>query len=83
MNKGLLVLKVLLVLKALKALLVLKVLLALKVLKVLLVLKEIKDLLDTLPRSSSVAIIHPSDLQKELFTDSGAGTLIRRGYKLF
>ncbi|KAK9435485.1 arg-6 protein [Metarhizium brunneum] len=32
-----------------------------------------------LPRSSSVAIIHPSDLQKELFTDSGAGTLIRRG----
>lgn len=42
-------------------------------------IKEIKELLDTLPRSSSVAIIHPSDLQKELFTDSGAGTLIRRG----
>ncbi|KAF5548119.1 n-acetyl-gamma-glutamyl-phosphate reductase [Fusarium mexicanum] len=39
-------------------------------------------LLDTLPRSSSVAIIHPSDLQKELFTDSGAGTLIRRGDKI-
>ncbi|KAF5543578.1 n-acetyl-gamma-glutamyl-phosphate reductase [Fusarium napiforme] len=38
--------------------------------------------LDTLPRSSSVAIIHPSDLQKELFTDSGAGTLIRRGDKI-
>ena len=45
-------------------------------------IKEIKDLLDTLPRSSSVAIIHPSDLQKELFTDSGAGTLIRRGDKI-
>lgn len=45
-------------------------------------IKEIKDLLDTLPRSSSVAIIHPQDLQKELFTDSGAGTLIRRGNKL-
>ncbi|KAJ9155227.1 hypothetical protein NKR23_g1926 [Pleurostoma richardsiae] len=45
-------------------------------------IKEIKDLLDTLPRASSVAIIHPQDLQKELFTDSGAGTLIRRGNKL-
>jgi N-acetyl-gamma-glutamyl-phosphate reductase / acetylglutamate kinase len=45
-------------------------------------IKEIKQLLDTLPRSSSVAIIHPNDLQKELFTDSGAGTLLRRGDKL-
>jgi len=45
-------------------------------------IKEIKELLDQLPRSSSVAIIHPADLQKELFTDSGAGTLIRRGNKL-
>ncbi|KAI0300574.1 bifunctional acetylglutamate kinase/N-acetyl-gamma-glutamyl-phosphate reductase [Multifurca ochricompacta] len=36
-------------------------------------LREIKELLDHLPRSSS----------KELFTDSGAGTLIRRGYRLF
>ncbi|CAJ2503715.1 Uu.00g111090.m01.CDS01 [Anthostomella pinea] len=45
-------------------------------------IREIKELLDTLPRSSSVAIIHPGDLQKELFTDSGAGTLIRRGDKL-
>lgn len=46
-------------------------------------LKEIKELLTYLPRSSSVAIINVDDLQKELFTDSGAGTLIRRGYKLF
>ncbi|TIA98029.1 hypothetical protein E3P94_00587 [Wallemia ichthyophaga] len=46
-------------------------------------LREIKDLLDHLPRSSSVAIISADQLQKELFTDSGAGTLIRRGYKLF
>ncbi|KAH7313693.1 Aspartate/glutamate/uridylate kinase [Stachybotrys elegans] len=45
-------------------------------------IKESKDLLDCLPRSSSVAIIHPSDLQKELFTDSGAGTLIRRGERI-
>ena len=46
-------------------------------------LREIKELLDHLPRSSSVSIISAPNLQKELFTDSGAGTLIRRGYKLF
>jgi N-acetyl-gamma-glutamyl-phosphate reductase/acetylglutamate kinase len=45
-------------------------------------IKEIKELLETLPRTSSVAIIHTDDLQKELFTDTGAGTLIRRGHKL-
>lgn len=45
-------------------------------------IREIKELLDTLPRTSSVAIIHPSDLQKELFTDSGAGTMIQRGDKI-
>lgn len=45
-------------------------------------IKEMKELLNDLPRSSSVAIIHPADLQKELFTDSGAGTLIRRGNKV-
>ncbi|KAA8904967.1 Aspartate/glutamate/uridylate kinase [Sphaerosporella brunnea] len=45
-------------------------------------IKEIKELLETLPRTSSVAIIHPTTLQKELFTDTGAGTLIRRGNKL-
>ncbi|KAK0383262.1 hypothetical protein NLU13_9175 [Sarocladium strictum] len=42
-------------------------------------IKESAELLKSLPRTSSVAIIHPSDLQRELFTDSGAGTLIRRG----
>lgn len=46
-------------------------------------LREFKELLDHLPRSSSVAVISAANLQKELFTDSGAGTLIRRGYKLF
>jgi len=45
-------------------------------------IKQIKELLDHLPRTSSVAIIHPSAMQKELFTDTGAGTLIRRGNKL-
>ncbi|KAL6922768.1 hypothetical protein FSHL1_000045 [Fusarium sambucinum] len=42
-------------------------------------IRQSQELLQTLPRTSSVAIIHPSDLQRELFTDSGAGTLIRRG----
>jgi N-acetyl-gamma-glutamyl-phosphate reductase/acetylglutamate kinase len=45
-------------------------------------LREFKELLDHLPRSSSVAVISASMLQRELFTDDGAGTLIRRGYKL-
>lgn len=45
-------------------------------------IRDIKTLLDDLPRSSSVAIIHPANLEKELFTHSGAGTLIRRGTKL-
>lgn len=39
--------------------------------------------MDGLPRSSSVAIISAGHLHKELFTDSGAGTLIRRGHKLY
>ncbi|EIW56095.1 acetylglutamate kinase ARG6 [Trametes versicolor FP-101664 SS1] len=46
-------------------------------------LREFKELLDHLPRTSSVAVISVDALQRELFTDSGAGTLIRRGYKLF
>jgi len=46
-------------------------------------LREFKEMLDHLPRSSSIAVISASSLQKELFTDSGAGTLIRRGYRLF
>ncbi|KAH9916764.1 bifunctional acetylglutamate kinase/N-acetyl-gamma-glutamyl-phosphate reductase [Epithele typhae] len=45
-------------------------------------LREFKELLDHLPRSSSVAVISVDSLQRELFTDDGAGTLIRRGYKL-
>lgn len=46
-------------------------------------LREFKELLDHLPRTTSVTVISASSLQRELFTDSGAGTLIRRGYKLF
>ena len=43
-------------------------------------LKQIKELLDLLPRSSSVSITKPIDLPKELFTDSGSGPLIKRGH---
>ncbi|KAI9137090.1 Aspartate/glutamate/uridylate kinase [Paraphysoderma sedebokerense] len=46
-------------------------------------IKEIHDLLMHLPRTSSVSIISPEFLSKELFTHSGAGTLIRRGHRLF
>ncbi|ORZ37127.1 Aspartate/glutamate/uridylate kinase [Catenaria anguillulae PL171] len=46
-------------------------------------LREIHDLLQHLPRTSSVSIISPEHLQKELFTHSGAGTLLRRGYRLY
>ncbi|KAI9708226.1 MAG: Protein arg-6, mitochondrial [Bogoriella megaspora] len=45
-------------------------------------IKELNELLQKLPRSSSVAIIHPDNLEKELFTHKGAGTLLRRGDKL-
>ncbi|KAF2005217.1 bifunctional acetylglutamate kinase/N-acetyl-gamma-glutamyl-phosphate reductase [Amniculicola lignicola CBS 123094] len=43
---------------------------------------EVKKLLDDLPRTSSVAIIHPQYLEKELFTHTGGGTLIRKGESL-
>jgi N-acetyl-gamma-glutamyl-phosphate reductase/acetylglutamate kinase len=43
---------------------------------------EVKKLLDDLPKTSSVAIIHPQYLEKELFTHTGGGTLIRRGESL-
>jgi N-acetyl-gamma-glutamyl-phosphate reductase/acetylglutamate kinase len=46
-------------------------------------IKEIHDLLVHLPRSSSVSIISAEHLHKELFTHSGAGTLIRRGHRVY
>ncbi|KAJ3010291.1 hypothetical protein HKX48_007474 [Thoreauomyces humboldtii] len=45
-------------------------------------IREIHDLLMHLPRSSSVSIISAEHLHKELFTHSGAGTLIRRGHRV-
>lgn len=45
-------------------------------------INEIKELLSHLPRSASVSITSTTHLSKELFTHKGAGTLIRRGYKI-
>jgi acetylglutamate kinase len=38
-------------------------------------LQQIKSLLDHLPKTASVSITEPINLPKELFTDSGSGTL--------
>ena len=45
-------------------------------------LEQIKDLLDTLPPTSSVSITKPAELAKELFTHKGSGTLVRRGERV-
>jgi acetylglutamate kinase len=46
-------------------------------------IEEIQALLKTLPLTSSVSITRPEALAQELFTFSGAGTLVRLGEKLF
>lgn len=43
---------------------------------------QIKDLLDSLPLTSSVSITQPAELAKELFTHKGSGTLVRRGERV-
>ena len=45
-------------------------------------LKQIKTLLDFLPKSSSVSITQPINLPKELFTDSGSGTMVKHGFRI-
>ena len=45
-------------------------------------LKQFKELLTTLPRTSSISITNADQLQRELFTHKGSGTLIRRGYHI-
>jgi len=45
-------------------------------------LQQIKELLDGLPRASSVSITRPAELAKELFTHKGSGTLVRRGERV-
>ncbi|MDC0091430.1 acetylglutamate kinase [Gammaproteobacteria bacterium] len=45
-------------------------------------LTQVKTLLDHLPKTSSVSITQPINLPKELFTDSGSGTLIKQGFQV-
>jgi len=45
-------------------------------------INEISDLLRGLPLSSSVSITKPGELTRELFTDAGSGTLVRKGENL-
>eukprot|EP00834_Sanchytrium_tribonematis_P006130 NODE_425_length_7669_cov_0.863937.p2 type:complete len:539 gc:universal NODE_425_length_7669_cov_0.863937:957-2573(+) len=45
-------------------------------------LKQFHELLHHLPRTSSISITSATQLQRELFTHKGAGTLIRRGFKI-
>jgi hypothetical protein len=45
-------------------------------------LRQTKDLLDEVPQRMSVAVVSPLALLRELFTVSGAGTLIRKGSRI-
>jgi acetylglutamate kinase len=42
-------------------------------------LRQVKQLLEQVPHRMSVAVVNPLHLLRELFTVTGAGTLIRRG----
>ncbi|PWY82005.1 acetylglutamate kinase [Aspergillus heteromorphus CBS 117.55] len=41
-----------------------------------------QELLSDLPSTSSVSIVHPMDLQREILAASGAGTVIERGTRI-
>jgi acetylglutamate synthase len=45
-------------------------------------LRHVKILLDQLPQRMNVAVVNPLQLLRELFTVSGAGTLIRKGSRI-
>jgi hypothetical protein len=45
-------------------------------------LRQAKGLLEQVPHRMSVAVVNPLHLLRELFTVSGAGTLIRRGSRI-
>ncbi len=45
-------------------------------------LRHVKTLLDQLPQRMSVAVANPLHLLRELFTVSGAGTMIRKGSRI-
>jgi bifunctional N-acetylglutamate synthase/kinase len=44
--------------------------------------RQVKTLLEQVPHRLSVAVVNPLQLLRELFTVSGAGTLIRRGSQI-
>lgn len=46
-------------------------------------IRAVEELLRGLPGTSSVSIVHPVHLQREVFAASGAGTLIERGTKIY
>ncbi|KAI2998832.1 Nitroreductase family protein [Aspergillus niger] len=46
-------------------------------------IRAVEELLRGLPGTSSVSIVHPVDLQREVFAASGAGTLIERGTRIY
>src|SRR3954467_10775213 len=45
-------------------------------------LRQAKQLLEQVPHRMGVAVVNPLHLLRELFTVSGAGTLIRRGSRI-
>ena len=45
-------------------------------------LRHVKILLEQLPQRMSVAVVNPLQLLRELFTVSGAGTMIRKGSRI-
>ncbi|RAK99908.1 uncharacterized protein BO80DRAFT_456052 [Aspergillus ibericus CBS 121593] len=45
-------------------------------------IRAVEELLRELPGLESVAIVHPVDLQREIFVASGAGTRIERGTRI-
>jgi hypothetical protein len=45
-------------------------------------LRQVKQLLDEVPQRMSVAVVNPLAMLRELFTVSGAGTLIRKGSRI-
>jgi bifunctional N-acetylglutamate synthase/kinase len=45
-------------------------------------LRQAKDLLEEVPHRMSIAVVSPLALLRELFTVSGAGTLIRKGSRI-
>ncbi len=45
-------------------------------------LRHVKTLLEQLPQRMSVAVVNPLQLLRELFTVTGAGTLIRKGSRI-